>query len=64
VLEEMKMFLLNKEKLSPSEYLRLTEKDRSAIKSSRIIPPKLGSDSFGEIEVTYRHPKYVHNFFN
>jgi hypothetical protein len=30
--------------LSPREFVRLIEKDRSSIESARFIPPKLGSD--------------------
>lgn len=47
------------EKLTPSQFLALTAEQRSDIKKARIVAPTLGSKGFGEIEVTYRTPRYV-----
>ena len=48
-----------KKLLSPCEFLALSDKERHRLKSSQIVPPKLGTDSFGSIEVTYKTPNYM-----
>lgn len=44
--------------VSPKEYIRLHDAHPAAIKSSRIVPAKLGSRSFGKIEVFFKTPVY------
>ena len=44
--------------LTPAEFLNLTPEQRAAIKQTRIAPPKLGQPGFGQIEVTYKMPRY------
>lgn len=41
--------------ISPSEFLRIARNNRSSIKSSKIVPPKIGSNSLGEILVEFYH---------
>jgi len=41
--------------LSAKEFLRLAQNNRSSIKSSKVIPPKLGSSGFGKIIVELTH---------
>lgn len=48
----------NKEIISPEEYLKLTDSDKANIESSKIIPPSLGSNDFGKIEINYKYPIY------
>ncbi len=51
--------LQEKKELSPAEYLALSDAERRDIESSRLVPPRLGSGSFGTIEVTYKTARYV-----
>jgi hypothetical protein len=44
--------------LSPSEYLNMTDVERSNIKYVKIIPPVIGSKSFGKISVILKSPVY------
>ncbi len=44
--------------LTPEEYLKLVEKDRSAVKSAKIVPPKLGEKGFGKLRVNPKTPTY------
>jgi hypothetical protein len=55
------MGLVSKKALSPLEFVNLSEKERSGIKSTRIIPPIIGKKrlSLGKIEVTYETPRYA-----
>ena len=53
------MIRIDKESLNAEEYLELRKKDPSSIKSTRIIPARLGDNDFGKIEVTYKSAKYV-----
>lgn len=55
------MGLVSKRSLSPLEFINLTDKERSSIKSTRIIPPRIGKKrrSLGKIEVTYDTPHYA-----
>jgi len=46
------------EVLPGRKYLGLTEQERSKIKSSKIVPPKLGGKGFGGVLVEYKNPIY------
>lgn len=46
------------ENLTPEEYLKLTGGEKLNIKSSSIIPPRLGEPKFGFIRVDYAMPIY------
>lgn len=46
------------EQILPEEYLKLREIDNDRIDRVKIIPPKLGGDDFGKIEVTYKTSIY------
>ena len=55
----LEMMAKEEEMLSPGEFLKLREKRPEAIKSSRIIPPKIGRrGDFGKILVVYKSPGY------
>ena len=58
-MQIINMTPFDKQLLSPREFLDMNDVERHTIKSSKIVPPKLGSDSFGSIEVTYKTPKYT-----
>lgn len=49
---------IDRQVVSPSEFVRLVEDSGSNIKETRIIAPILGSNEFGSIEVTYHAPVY------
>ncbi len=44
------------ENLSPAAFIELVEKSPGLIQKSTIIPPTLGSRSFGRIHVEYSRP--------
>lgn len=39
--------------LSPSQFLSLVKTDRIAIKTSKFIPPRIGSRDFGKVYAEY-----------
>lgn len=45
-------------KVSPREFVHIYEEQRENIKSTKIIPPKMGQYSMGKIEITLKHPVY------
>lgn len=53
------MVRTDKELLSAEDYLKLRDEDRASIKSTRIVPARLGGDGFGKIEVTYKSARYI-----
>lgn len=44
--------------VSPEKYLNFSPMDKANVDSVRIIPPTLGEDSFGKIQVNYRVPVF------
>lgn len=44
--------------IDATEYAKMSEKERSRFKSTRIIAPKLGSSDFGKIEAILKRPEY------
>lgn len=46
------------EMLSARAYVKLVKESPERIKSSRVVPPKLGSRSFGAVWVEYTSPQY------
>lgn len=44
--------------LSPEKYLTLSAKERANIFQAKIVPPVLGSEDFGKIQVDYKTPVY------
>lgn len=44
--------------VTPREFLRLANADRSNIKSTRIIAPRIGSRNFGRIRIEFKSPEY------
>jgi len=44
--------------LSPIEYLSLSRDEKDNIKSTKILPPKVGRRGFGGIIVEYKNPIY------
>lgn len=49
---------VSREVVSVSRYLKMSEADKSSIRSTEIAPAKLGSKSFGGIIVHYKTPIY------
>lgn len=49
---------VKEEDVSPEEFLRMDEHEKANIKESRIIPPKLGSNGWGKIHISYNFPVY------
>lgn len=47
---------VEREVLTTKQYLQLKPADRKHIAETKIVPPKLGSKSFGGIAVTYKTP--------
>ncbi len=45
--------------LTPAEFIELIRTNRDVIRSSKIIPPKLGEKGFGKIRVTRKTPVYM-----
>lgn len=50
---------VNKESVTPTDFLNIARKNSSVIKSTKFIPPRIGGDSFGHFEVEYRVPKII-----
>ena len=44
------------EVVTPREFLKITKKQESNIKSVKIIPPRLGGSNFGKIRIEYITP--------
>jgi len=58
--KNIQMIRVDKEIMSPSEYLALLKEEKpNSIKKVKIVTSRMGSDSFGRIEVTYNSPGYV-----
>jgi len=51
---------VKQEILSPLEFLELSKNNAHLIAHTQIVPAKLGSDSFGGIDVKYSRPLYKH----
>jgi len=49
---------VEKEILSPENFLNLNKKDKSNVSYSEIVPARLGKDDFGKIRVHYKIPVY------
>jgi len=55
----MNHYAQRKELLTPQQYLNLTAAEKANIEETKIIPPNLGDDNFGFIEVIWINPKYI-----
>lgn len=51
------MSLRDRKAITVERFLQLSPTERAEIKESRIIPPRLGDNSFGKIEVLYKLPR-------
>lgn len=49
---------VDKESLSPEKFLNLSQKEKSTIAYSEIVPARLGQADFGKIRVHYKTPIY------
>ena len=52
------LLLEKAEFISPREYLKLTEEEKSEIEDIRIVPPTLGSRDFGMFRIVRKSPSY------
>lgn len=50
---------LMEDTLSPSEFLKLSDLERENIRSTQIVPPKLGQRHFGKIKIVRKTPVYA-----
>lgn len=57
-MKEQTIFMepVRKEVVSAKEFMRLTKESLPLIERSRFVPPKLGSNTFGDFEVVYSVP--------
>lgn len=44
--------------LTPAQFLALSDKEKENIKSTQVIPAKLGSNNFGMIKIVRKTPVY------
>ncbi len=49
---KVKNLFIDERVVSAKEYARMYETDKSVIRQTKIIPPKLGESGFGKIKVT------------
>jgi hypothetical protein len=49
---------VEKEKMPPERFLKLSKEERANIKSVEIVPPALGSKGFGTLLVEKKVPTY------
>lgn len=54
----------NSDILSTEEYLALSDAERANILSTKILPPELGEDDFGKIQVFYQIPHYKMSYLS
>lgn len=57
-ITDIDVFPVERETLSPKEFMELVAKNPDLIRSTSIQLPKLGSNSFGKISVEYTRPLY------
>ena len=50
---------LLEETMKLEDFLKMSDSQRENIKYCNIIPPKLGSNSFGKIKVIHKRPVYM-----
>lgn len=55
---EVSLQPIEHETLSPEGFLETLDDRREQIESSRFVPPKLGDDHFGYVEVDYKQPVF------
>lgn len=48
----------DKKLISAVQYAKMSDAEKAQFKKTRILPPQLGSNSFGYIEVTLKVPEY------
>lgn len=53
------MVRYDKKVISAPSFANLSPEEKAGIKSTRILPPRLGSNDFGSIEVTLKVPVYA-----
>jgi len=44
--------------VSPGDFINMSESEKSNIKTVKIVPPRLGSNDFGKLKITYKIPVY------
>lgn len=58
-MKPIEMVRYDKKVIPAPKFATLTEEEKSGIKSSRILAPRLGSKDFGCIEITLKVPVYA-----
>jgi len=59
VMAAIGMLRIDKEVLSPEDYMKLKNTNAAAIKRTRVVPCSFDKGGFGGIEVTYHSARYV-----
>ena len=58
-MKPLDMVRYDKKVISAPSFANLSPEEKAGIKSTRILPPRLGSNDFGSIEVTLKVPVYA-----
>jgi hypothetical protein len=56
--DEIQLIPVERERLTPAQFLRTMRERRDLVESSSYNPPQLGDDHFGYFDVEYREPIY------
>ncbi len=55
-------FMKKQEMMTPQQFINTFSKNRSGIRSSKIVPPKIGERGFGKIAVIRKPSRSVNKF--
>lgn len=62
-MNTLDLFPVTEEEISFKKFLSLTEEEKEAVESFRLIPPRLGQAGFGKIIVQYKSPMFKHKLW-
>lgn len=62
-MNTLDLFPVTEEVISFKKFLALTDEERAAIETIKIVPPRLGRAGFGKVIVQYKSPIYKHNLW-
>jgi len=55
--------IVEKKYFTAEKYLKLTKEQQKNIKSTDIVPPKLGTKNFGKIKIQLKNPEFKNNVY-
>jgi hypothetical protein len=58
-MKPLEMVRYDKKVISAPTFANLSAEEKAGIKSTRILPPRLGANDFGSIELTLKVPVYT-----